>query len=259
VTVVATIEARMGSSRLPGKTLLPILGRPMLELLLERVRPAAGVDRVVVASSTEVADHAIADLCARLDVACHRGSEHDVRARILDAVREHRADILVKLTGDNPLVHHRLVESMLERFLASDCDLVTNGAMEYSRVWHEERTFPVGLNVQVLRVASLEDAAARFPDSPYKEHVTLDILAHPEIYHLEAFHAQGEFAALHRPQWRFTVDTEADLAFVRAVFQALYQEGRPFTLDEVADFLCRRPEITALNAGCKQSNPLGPS
>lgn len=254
--VIATIEARMGSSRLPGKTLLPVLGKPMLERLLERVLPTPGLDRVVVATSREPGDDPIAALCARLGVACHRGSEQDVRSRVLGAAREHGAEVLAKLTGDNPLVHFRLVQAMLERFQATDCDLLSNGAMEYSRAWREERTFPVGLNIQVLRVDALERATARFPDSPHKEHVTLDILGHPELFRLKAFHAEGEFAALRRPEWRFTVDTAADLAFVRAVFEGLGQEERRFTLEDVAGYLQSHPRILELNAGYRQHNPL---
>ena len=254
--VITSVEARMGSSRLPGKTLASINGVPMLRVIVERLRPAKGVDDIVVATSDSPENDVLEELCQALGVHCFRGDENDVRARVLCAAKAHGADVLVKLTGDNPLVDHYLTEAMLERFFTMDCDLLTNGAMEYSRNWSEPRTFPIGCNIQVLKRSVLEDTARRFPSSRFKEHVTLDILAHPELYRLEPFHARGDWAPLHHPEWRFTVDTEADLAFVRAVFQELGEGDLSFRLLEVAELLNRRPDLAAINAGTRQHNPL---
>src|SRR6266511_3391616 len=139
--IVSTIEARMGSRRLPGKTLAPIMGRPTLELLVERLRRAKQVDEVVVATTTEPEDDSIEELCRQLQVGCFRGSSEDVLDRVLRAAQEFRASLIVEMTGDCPLLDPAVVDDVISLYLSAKYDYVSNIV---------ERTYPRGLDTQVF-------------------------------------------------------------------------------------------------------------
>jgi spore coat polysaccharide biosynthesis protein SpsF len=252
----AIIEARMGSTRLPGKVLKPVLGLPMLEHLVRRIRPSRHLTDIVVATTHLSQDDELEALADRLSVRCYRGEIDDLRSRVLHAAQSVEADIVVKLTGDNPLVEYRLIDAMLEKYLAWPCDLLTNGAMEYSKTWHEKRTFPIGLNIQILSLKLIEESLLLFPDSDLKEHVTLDILNSPEKYLLLPFHADELTPFIHHPEWRLTVDVPEDFQLLTAIFQGLYGEGLIFSLSEVGRFLEGRPDLTAINQHYQQKNPI---
>ena len=168
--IVATIEARMESSRLPGKTLSPILGRPMLELLLERVRRARRVDEVVVATTDHAADQPIEALARLLGAGCFRGSSDYVLDRVLRAAQAHQADLIVELTGDCPLLDPEVIDQVIEVFLSGEYDYVSNVLT---------RTYPRGLDTQVFPVRVLQEVASLTQDPADRENVSLYIYEHP--------------------------------------------------------------------------------
>lgn len=238
--IVATIEARMESSRLPGKTLGPILGRPMLELLIERVRRARRVDEVVVATTDHAADQPIEDLARRLGVGCFRGSSDDVLDRVLKAAQAHRADLMVELTGDCPLLDPEVIDQVIALFLSGGYDYVSNALT---------RTYPRGLDTQVFPTRVLEEVAGLTQDPADRENVSLYIYEHPERYRLGNLEAPPE---LRHPEFRLTVDTAEDLALIREIYQGLYPGKPEFALADVIRLLQQQPELLEINRNIKQ-------
>jgi len=146
---VALIQARMGSSRFPGKVLEDLSGRPMLWHVVHRVRGAGRVERVVVATTDRAVDDPIARFCAQENIACFRGDEQDVLDRFYQAARADHADVVVRITADCPLIDPEVIDKVVERFQRGDCDYVSN-AIRY--------TYPDGLDTEVFSFAALERA-----------------------------------------------------------------------------------------------------
>jgi spore coat polysaccharide biosynthesis protein SpsF len=233
---VATIEARMTSTRLPGKVLAPAEGLPMLALMVERLRHVAALDAIVIATTVNAADDAVAALAGELGVGCWRGSEDDVMARVLDAATDAQADTIVELTGDCPLIDPRIVADVIAAYRLANVDYAANILT---------RSYPIGMDTQVFARAVLADAATRTSDPADREHVSLYIYRHPERYRLLDLPAPPE---LSRPELRLTLDTPEDLEVIRAVFAALRPRRADFSLAEMLAFLDAHPEIAARNA-----------
>jgi spore coat polysaccharide biosynthesis protein SpsF len=219
--VVATIEARTGSTRLPNKVLLEILGRPVLALMIERLRRSRYIDELVVATTTAPRDEPIVSLCARENVAVFRGSEDDVLGRVVAAQTAHRADVCVLLTGDSPLIDPLIVDQHIVTFLAArpHVDYVANC---------EVSSYPVGLAVQVLALPTLAESAALTAErgpGPFREHVGWYVRRHPERYRRQDVVAPP---GLSDPHYRLTLDTADDLRRIREVFEALYPQDPAF-------------------------------
>jgi spore coat polysaccharide biosynthesis protein SpsF len=225
--VIATIEARMGSSRLPGKVLMPAVGRPLLSLMVERVRRARYLDEVVVATTTSERDGVIAELCRAEGIAVHRGSEDDVLGRVVAAGREHRADVSVLLTGDCPLHDPLVIDQHVTAYLAArpHVDYVTNC---------EVRSYPHGLDCQVMAWKTLAESAELSADWPplpdgrrrFREHVGWYVRRHPERYRrLDVVAPPG----LSNPYFRITLDHPADYERIREIYQTLYPSDPRFT------------------------------
>lgn len=232
--IVCTIEARMTSSRLPGKVLLPAAGAPLLAHMVERLRRSRHIDRVVVATTEDPSSDPIEALARELGAGCFRGSEDDVLARVLGAARAHGAELIVETTGDCPLIDPGVVDLVIERFLDGGADYCSNTL---------ERTYPRGMDVQVFPAAVLAEVAALTDDPADREHVSLYIYEHPERYRVRSVRSD-------RPEtgdWRLTVDTEEDYALVRAVFEALHPRDPAFGLDAILALLDARPDLRELN------------
>lgn len=252
VTTVATIEARMGSSRLPAKVMASVLGRPLLEILIERVARAASVDRIVVATTIDPEDDAIEALAGRLGVGCYRGSVNDVMGRVLGAAEASGADHLVALTGDNPLVDPQLIDDVVAFYRNGGFDYVTTTHMHHSRNWAAVRTFPVGVSVQAFPVRVLADAARIAVDPVEREHVSFAIYDRPERYRLAAFEAAGAYAVWRRPDLRLTVDTAEDLALIREIFEMLSARDPRFSTGDAIRLVAESPRLRELNAQVRQ-------
>jgi spore coat polysaccharide biosynthesis protein SpsF len=234
--IFATIEARMTSTRLPGKVLCEAVGKPMLELMIERVRRVPVLDGIVVATTENVEDAPIVALARRLGVGWYRGSENDVLSRVLEAAGSHNVDVIVELTGDCPLIDPDVIAETIEAYLAADADYVSNIL---------QRTYPIGMDTQVFATRVLADVARRTEDPVDREHVSLFIYRHPEIYRLRNVAAPPP---LTRPDLRLTLDTPEDLAVIRAVFEGLYPDKSDFGLADILAFLDSLPEIAMKNA-----------
>lgn len=239
--IVATIEARMRSTRLPGKVLLPILGRPMLELMIERLRRVSQLDAIVVATTSDPSCDPIEALAQRLGVGCFRGSEDDVLERVLFAARSAQADVIVELTADCPLIDPELTDEAISAFLAADADYASNCLQE---------PYPRGLDVQVFSMAVLEEVARLTNDPADREHVSLYIYEHPERYRLLGVPTgTPEVADL-----RLTVDTPEDFELVTRVYQSLYPLNPDFGWREIVELFRQQPELRHVNADIQQKD-----
>jgi len=238
--IVSTIEARMTSTRLPGKILKPILGRPVLELLIERLQLVALIDEIVVATTTNSTDDPIVNLCNRLDIKYFRGSEEDVLIRVLNAAKSAAADIIVEITGDCPLIDPAIIEECLKSFLDGNFDYVSNTI---------ERSYPDGLDVQVFPVSVLEEVNSLTKDSIDHEHVSLYIYKHPERYKLNNLKATGD---LFWPELGITLDTQEDYELISIIFEELYPKDPHFSASDIVKLLHDKPELLEINRHIKR-------
>jgi spore coat polysaccharide biosynthesis protein SpsF len=254
--IIAIIQGRMGSSRLPGKVLLDIAGKPMIQHVIERTRRAQTLTAVVVATSLEPADDPIAEFCASQAVPCTRGSLQDVLDRYYQAAKTRQAEVVVRITADCPMIDPELIDETVR--------LVTESALPIQVDFAANRlpppfgrSFPIGLDVEVCTFAALERAWQESAETFHREHVM------PYIYQdvrLSASSAQlssglsprGFGIALlnHEPDYgslRWTVDTPEDLVFAREIFTRL-SEKPDFCWYDVLDILQKEPGLATINA-----------
>lgn len=234
--IVITVEARMSSSRLPGKMIKPILGRPVLELLIERLKRVKLADEIIIATSIKKENEIIEEISRRLQVRCFRGSEEDVLKRVLQAAKSIQADIIVEITGDCPLTDPEIVDQCLNFFLKNNFNYVSNGG--------PVKTFPAGLAVQVFPVKVLEEVDRLTNDPQDREHVSLYIYRHPQKYRLGYLRAKGQ---LIWPELFLCLDTEKDFQLIKAIFEHLYPQGPNFSAVEVIKYLRQHPHLTKIN------------
>lgn len=239
--IIATIEARMDSSRLPGKILKEILGRPTLELLVERVRRSKFIQDVVVATTVAPNDETTVNACDKMGVKSFRGSSDDVLARVLQAAKANNADLIVELTGDCPLLDPVLIDDVIRYFLDGNFDYVSNVL---------ERTYPRGMDTQIFPVRVLEEVDKLTQDPADRENVSLYIYEHPERFKLGGVTARDPL--LRRPDLRLTVDMPEDYALIKAIYENLYPKNPSFSLGDVIRLIEENPDLKALNAHVQQ-------
>jgi spore coat polysaccharide biosynthesis protein SpsF len=240
MTTLVVVQARVGSRRLPGKVLLPVLGAPLLERQIERLLCVRRRFELVIATTTEPADDSIAALCARLALACFRGHPTDLLDRHYQAARAARADVVVKIPADCPLIDPLVVEQVLDEYALHP------GAYDYVSNLHPA-TWPDGNDVEVLSMTALEAAWREAERGFEREHTTPFVWERPERFRLGNVRwPRGLDLSMSR---RFTVDYLEDYRFVCAVYEALWRRDRPaFGVDAILALLERRPELRALNA-----------
>lgn len=218
--VVAVIQARMGSTRLPGKVLKSVADRPLLGYLLERVR-LSRVDDLIVATTENAEDDAVAAFCAQEGVTVYRGSEQDVLDRFYQAVRPTTCQYVMRLTGDNPLLDPGVCDRVLSEMASSSCDFVGLGP-----------SFAEGLDCCVFRRTVLEEAWKEASLPSEREHVTLFIHNHPERYDIRRLKNDSDDSAI-----RITVDESRDFEVVQKIITELYSDGSIPTFQEIKAFL----------------------
>jgi spore coat polysaccharide biosynthesis protein SpsF len=235
--ILAILQARTSSSRLPGKVLLPLAGAPMIVRQIERVRRARRIDRLVVATSDDPSDDELARTLAGADVAVHRGPLNDVLARFTGAVAAFGpADHVVRLTGDCPLADPAVIDATIETVTGANADYGSNTPPDAP--FPQGRTFPKGLDVECMKAGALVAAAARAATPEEREHVTWALHRRPDLYR-QAFLRQ----AADEGEVRWTVDYPDDYAFAAAVYDALYRANPAFTSDDVRALLRSRPDL----------------
>lgn len=228
----------MSSTRLPGKVLKEVLGKPLLEYHIERLQRAKKADAVIVATTENETDEPIVELCRRLNIACFRGSEVDVLSRYYYAACEAQADIVVRVTSDCPLIDPEVVNEVIEAFITcGGCDYVSNTLV---------RTYPRGMDTEVFSFAALEQAFKKVLSQPEREHVTPYIYNHPELFKIK-YVAYTKDQSRHR----WTVDTEDDFRLIEKILLEIYPQKSNFTLEDVLTLFERHPDWYFINAHVK--------
>ena len=229
--IAAIIQARMGSTRLPGKSLADLAGKPMALRVVERVRRSRLANLTALATTTDAADDPLASAAADWGALCVRGHPTDVLDRYRQAAEVLDADVIARVTGDCPMLDPDVLDQVIERFLAGDCDYASN-VLRY--------TYPDGLDVEVFSRAALERAWREAEKPSEREHVTPYLRLHPSFRRASVENAVD----LSGRQLRWTVDDPADLTFARAVYREL---GDDFGMNDVLALLERRPELLTMN------------
>jgi spore coat polysaccharide biosynthesis protein SpsF len=237
--VVAIIQARVGSTRLPGKVLLDLAGQPMLVRGTNRTRRALTLNKVVVATTVQPADDAIARLCSERGWPCFRGSEDDVLDRYYQAALGYRAEAVVRITADCPLIEPEVIDRVVQEFLK------LQPRVDYVCNMLPRRTFPRGLDTEVMRFDTLDRAWHEDRDPASREHVTPHIWRNPELFHVHGVSNEEDYSHL-----RWTVDTIEDLAFMRRIYNHFGHDR--FSWREVLAVLEEHPEWLEINRNVQQ-------
>jgi spore coat polysaccharide biosynthesis protein SpsF len=242
VKVVATVEARMSASRLPGKMMLPLAGATMLERLVERLGRARSLSGITVATTTAPPDAVITDLCRRQGIAVHRGPVEDIATRIVEAAGN--ADIIVQVTGDCPLVDPDHVDRTVELLQSHNADYASNSLTGC--------TFPIGFDVRCFTRAALEKTLRLTDDPVDRVHGSYFIYRRPDLFKLAGWDAPPD---MHWPDLRLTVDEPADYEVVRRIYDTLYPANPAFSARDVVILMRGKPDWVALNSAVQQKAP----
>jgi spore coat polysaccharide biosynthesis protein SpsF len=233
MNIVAIVQARTSSNRLPGKVLLDIMGKPMLERQIERLGRAETISKLVLATSDQQDDNALETLCKNIGLACFRGKLDDVLDRFYQCAAQYSPDHVVRLTGDCPLADPTIIDQTIRYHLDGDYDYTSNVLTP---------TWPDGMDVEVMRLQCLSDAfnEARLPSE--REHVTSFIYSNPNRYRLGSVTQKQNLSAL-----RLTVDEMQDFELIKKIYEHLYPTNPEFLLGDVLDLINRKPELQTLN------------
>jgi spore coat polysaccharide biosynthesis protein SpsF len=234
--MIAILQARMSSSRLPGKVLFPIIGKPMLLRQIERIKRSKLIDYLIVATSTHSSDDEIYDICENEGIYCFRGDLNDVLDRFYHAAKTYSShpDHIIRLTGDCPLIAPEIVDRTIQFYLDGDYDYVSNCL---------EPTFPDGLDVEVFKFHCLEQAwkEAKLPSQ--REHVTPFIYQHPDRYKIGCYKNSNDLS-----YYRWTVDEKDDYELVKKIYEELYPSNPEFKMNDILELFERKPELRNYNS-----------
>jgi spore coat polysaccharide biosynthesis protein SpsF len=236
---VAIVQARMGSTRLPGKVLQDLAGEPMLARVVNRTCRAKTLQEVVIATTTNMVDDVIVKLCEARGWSWFRGSEEDVLDRYYHAAKKYQADFIVRITSDCPLIDPEVIDHVVQEFLERQPEV------DYASNTWPRRTFPRGLDTEVMRMDVLERAWREDRNPAWREHVTPYIYRNPDRFRIHNVVSPVDYSAM-----RWTVDTQEDLAFVRQIYD--YFGHDRFSWREVLKVLEEHPEWVEINRGVRQ-------
>jgi spore coat polysaccharide biosynthesis protein SpsF len=240
--IVATVEARMSSSRLPGKVLLPANGKPMLAHLVDRLRSIDALDGIVLATTVNPADDVLETFALDEGIDCFRGNEQDVMGRVIGAGDHADADVLVEFTGDCPIVDPEIVEQSIQFFLCNHCEYVSTGHVS---------SYPQGTcDNQIFFLNTLKRSAEMTSDPEDREHVTHHIKRHPEIF-VQAYLIGPP--DLYWPDMHLLLDTKDDYVLLKRIIEHFGDTNPHFGCAETLNLLSSRPDWPALNQDVKRT------
>lgn len=233
MNIVAIIQARMGSTRLPEKVLKKIKDKVVIDYVIERLRFCENLNDIIIATTTSKKDDILQQYAKSKDINCFRGSEEDVLNRYYCAAKKYESDKIVRITSDCPLIDPWIVDTVIEKHIEKKADYTANII---------KRTFPRGLDVEIFDFNVLEDTQKNAHDKYQREHVTPYILEHPEKFILKNVEAKGK---LRRPDIRITLDTKEDFELIEKIL--LNFDTLNFTSEEIIDFLDKHPKLLEIN------------
>lgn len=243
--ILAILQARVSSSRLPGKVLKPILGIPMILRQIERLRRARRIERLVLATSTDRSDDSLAEMVAEHGITVSRGPLDDVLGRFVLAAAADGPGWVVRLTGDCPLADPDVIDRVIAETVATGADYGSNTL---------KPTYPDGLDVEVVRHAVLRQIDREPRTAAEREHVTLAIHRHPERFRLHSVETVPDLSCL-----RWTVDNPEDFALVERIYGTLYPANPAFTTADILALLRREPDLATINGALRRNEGLAKS
>jgi spore coat polysaccharide biosynthesis protein SpsF len=238
--VVIIVQARMTSTRLPGKILKKVLGKSLLEYQIERLRRVKLADEIVIATTINETDEPVVKLCNSVSVPYFRGSEEDVLSRYYETAKAHQADLIARVTSDCPLIDPEVIDQVMKLYIdhQTEYDYVSNSL---------ERTYPRGMDTEVFSFKVLQEAFLEATALPDREHVTPFIHRQPQRYSLASVN-YSENQSYHR----WTVDTPEDFQLIKKIIEAIYPKLPDFTLRDCLNLLEENPEWLTINAHVQQ-------
>jgi spore coat polysaccharide biosynthesis protein SpsF len=245
--IVVTIEARMTSSRLPGKVMLPANGKPMLEHLVNRLKQVKSIQEIVLATTLNQTDDCLVEFAKQQGIAWFRGSEEDVLNRVIGAAESVDADIVVEVTSDCPVIDPLLVEQSIQTFLHNSCDFLSNAFIPGNPIGCG---YPIGMASPVFSLKTLKRSAAMTTDPLDHEHVTLYILNHTELFSHLYLIAPGD---LYWPELALTLDDPKDYELLKKIIEYFGDANPYFSCREVIELLKSKPEWVAINKNVRRT------
>lgn len=237
----AIIEARMSSSRLPGKVLFKAKNKTMLELIINRIKLVKRINKAIIATTTNLNDEKIVKWCKSKKISFYRGSEENVLNRVYLAAKKNKLDIVVLITGDCPLVDHGIISQVLSTYLNNKADYVSNSHF---------RTYPDGMDVQVFSFKSLKKSNGLAKSNLEKEHVTLNMRRNPKIFKPIYLMAPEN---LHLPDLGLTLDEPKDFILIKKIIKYFHtRNNNNFTCEEIVNFLKKNPKLLQINSSVKR-------
>ena len=243
--IVAVVQARMASSRLPGKVLLPIEKKPMLWHVINRLKHSQYLDDIIIATSKGYKDDPIVLFSQNNSISYYRGKEDDVLDRYYQAVKDKNADYIVRITGDCPLIDPIIVDNTISHILNGNYDYVN--ILKTLNDGTRKTTYPDGLDVEVFTFESLEKAWNNANEKSEREHVTSYIWNNPDLFNLSYIENEKDDSTL-----RLTVDYPEDLIFVRKIYNYLWEEEKMFYLEDIIRLLETCDELLDINSNIVQ-------
>ena len=235
--IYAIIQARMGSTRLPGKVMMDLCGSPVLEHVVNRLNQSKLIDNIIIATSTDSNNQPIIDFCQKNDIDCFVGSEDDVLDRYYKTAIDNNMkdeDIVIRITSDCPLIDPFVVDKVIEEHISNNNDYTTNVI---------ECTYPDGLDCEVFNFSVLKDTWVNANLSSQREHVTLYIRDNPDKFKLGNVKNDIDLSDL-----RWTLDEKEDFVFINEVYKNLYTKDSFFTMEDILDLLNKKPELLEINS-----------
>lgn len=239
---VAIVQARSGSTRLPGKIFKEICGKPMLWHVINRLSYSVQIDKIVIATTTASEDDSTEKFCIENRIEFFRGSVENVLSRYYESALQSGADIIIRVTSDCPMIDPAIIDKMLEQFISS------GQAIDYmSNV--VERTFPRGLDTEIMTYDTLTEAVNGAVSTFDREHVTPYIYNNPDRFKIANFKNEKDYS-----RYRWTVDTIEDFNLITRIYNELYIPAELFLLDDIIDLMNRKPELNKINEHIKQKS-----
>lgn len=237
--IAAIIQARMGSTRYPGKTFCELAGKPLIWHVVNRLKYSGKIDRIIIATTDNVKDDILAAWAANEGISLFRGSENNVLERYYHAARQYEADIIVRITADDPFKDPSIIDRVITMLLDEKLDFACN---------NNPPTFPEGLDTEVFTFEALERAFAGARDNFEKEHVTQFFYRNTQAFRQANLANEKDLSFL-----RWTIDTESDYKMADRVYRLLYREDDIFLTENILEILRQNPDIQELNSNVERS------
>jgi len=233
--VLAIIQARTGSTRLPRKALRKIQGKPILHHIIDFLGHSKQIDKIIVATTTLKNDDEIVDFSKQINVDCFRGSSDDVLGRYYECAKHYGGELIVRITSDNPLIDPELVDKVIRVCKETNCKYASN-------MIHQ--TYPLGYLVEALTFPTLKKLHENYTDPLNREHVTYAIRQNPKSFDVQEIFAPSD---LERPNWRLTVDYEDDFNLISEIYSKLYKSNHFIPYRAVVEFLDKNKDLLKIN------------